>query len=397
MARPVSKRGTRWTPEDWQKNIYLTSIDVATKTNSSRIERNSVLQLSDDFELISKWAQRQSQLRFRDRIEQVSQWKYRLEKSLDEIECQINEMIKIKDDIERESEEMVRLQDINKICIVTRDRRQNLELVSDEVQEELIKESQVLEETRNSYEDKCKTLFDEICQLRQIKDDLEGELLKKDINLDVDFKQAEMKEENKKSLKPFVEEAAKETQEVENWTEKCLNEIENAQKEVSKAREMKCFCLQLIARLRSKWMAQKELTDFQYRKRIHQIQLAINQLEWDRRKLINEAGHAREVIAKMENDWRLRKDALKMAETRIEKRKVKPEGERTEDEVSKGLVIEMGWNRDAQGQMYERLQECRYNVTEIDKTMKIIEDNIQDKRRAIQTEEECVEERTKMN
>jgi len=143
--------------------------------------------------------------------------------------------------------------------------------------------------------------------------------------------------------------------------------------------------------------AQKQATEYAFRKRIHEFERAKDELEWQKKNTEAE-------IAELENDIRGIEEAIrnkirptKKAETRLENRTYRPNVELCRDAPQYGLVDEVKQLYASKHALEEKLRQAQHALDGLQKTLHRLNDDIALKTNSLRLDNQCMGVRQRLN
>ena len=140
MATQV-KPTTRYNTQDWFTSNYAISTNAERQRGASHDVRQEGRFLRNETDNKTKWDQQDNNTRLGDRVDNIRKWKDILEKTLADIDKEIDDLSTSKDLLEQSLEAKNTPTEVNIENLVTREGRQHIDVVNDEVEDQLKKVS----------------------------------------------------------------------------------------------------------------------------------------------------------------------------------------------------------------------------------------------------------------
>ncbi len=130
---------TRYTTTDWHTNNHVIATNADRQRNASHDIRQEARFLRNETDNKTKWDQHDNNTRLADRVDIIRKWKDTLERTLGELDKEIADLNTAKDETEIALENMNLPTEVNVENLTTREGRQNIDVVEDEIEDELLK------------------------------------------------------------------------------------------------------------------------------------------------------------------------------------------------------------------------------------------------------------------
>ena len=132
----------RFSTADWHKSNFTVSTNAERQRTASHDTRQSARHLRNETDNKTKWDQLDNNTRLSDRIDHIRKWKDILEKTLSDVDKEISDLSASKDELEESLQAKNMPTDVNVENLVTREGRQNIDLVEDQAENQLHKVNQ---------------------------------------------------------------------------------------------------------------------------------------------------------------------------------------------------------------------------------------------------------------
>ncbi|XP_069751793.1 tektin-2 isoform X2 [Narcine bancroftii] len=329
MATLSLKSAQRYSVPDW----FANNNQISTNSESQRYMSHQIRQegrgLRNETNNQTKWDQEDNTSRLADRMDDVERWKEHLEIALCNINAEIDALTKAKDEAERALEAKNLNLDVAIESLTLREGRQDIDLVTDQVHEQLLKEVEVINGSKKALQQKICQAFEQLCSTTVQQWDMFSRYNR-------DRAEAEMKAS--KNLREAIIATIKHTD----------NEVE----------------------------AQRVATDFAFRKRIHEFEQALNELKWQEKNILEEIADLEEEIRRLEADLRAKNAPLKVAHTRLETRTYRPNVDLTRDEAQYGLIDEVHQLEGTIASLKQKLAQSQDALTSLYKQLAQVQEDI---------------------
>ena len=135
------KPATRYATSDWFTSNYAISTNAERQRSASHDVRQDSHFMRNETDNKTKWDQLDNNTRLADRVDNIRKWKDILEKTLEDIDKEIAALSESKEETEKALEAKNLPTDVNIENLVTREGRQDIDVVEDAVEDHLIKVS----------------------------------------------------------------------------------------------------------------------------------------------------------------------------------------------------------------------------------------------------------------
>lgn len=345
----------------------------------------------------TKWDQHDNETRLDERIEEIEKWKEILEKALDDTNKEIDQLSKAKLDCERALEAKNLPMDVVTQCLATRDGRQQIDLVDDEVERQLKKEKELVEKEKQILQQKCAEAFEQMCVLQEARQQILADLQDKNIALQIDVDQRVLTEQSPCiSYKPDPLRVCKGSVSVQNWEDFSRYNKERADQECRRSESLRDAIRLAINQTANDLNSQHNATDFALRKRIHEFQRAKDELEWQKKQTEDEIARLLEDIAGLEKSIREKIPPGKLSQTRRINRCDRPNVELARDHVQYGLADEIKQIEASEKALFEKLAQARHELDGLEKQLHRINEQLSLKNHSLMLDQRCADIRQQL-
>uniref|UniRef100_T1JC09 FCP1 homology domain-containing protein n=1 Tax=Strigamia maritima TaxID=126957 RepID=T1JC09_STRMM len=331
------------------------------------------------------------------RIDELYKCKERLVKLRNQLDREIATLSMAKEQADRFVQDKDSALKITKHCLLMRDKRSNFEVVKDGVEDELAQEVNVCEGAKQLLTDKSKEAFEQLCLLQDIRNRVDKDLQDKRTTLAIDCDQLHLDNQAlNKSFKLKANRLPEGIATYEQWLDNTNYLAMSAECEIQTSRRMREIIYNSILQSDNDSMSQKETTEFEFRKRMQQMRQAIDDHQWQKRNMEDEASNLERTILNLEDSYREKCNNMQLLETRLENRSYRPGMELCLDGAHKQLLGE--WNRlkATMESLQKNISQTRTRLFELNETHRFTTDSLRDKLKALELDQRCMEERQKL-
>ncbi|ELU06439.1 hypothetical protein CAPTEDRAFT_228290 [Capitella teleta] len=394
----IVKPDTRHATSDWFTSNYKISTDAERQRGASHDVRQEARFLRNETDNKTKWDQLDNNTRLADRVDHIRLWKDKLEKTLADLDKEIADLSGSKDELENALEAKNLPLEMTCENLVTREGRKDIDLVEDEVEDEMHKEKAVIEAIQRQLQGKIDESFEQICVLQEARQQILADLQDKNKALDIDVEQYNLTEDSPDiSYKPNPTRVPKGSTTPDQWENFSRYNKERAEKEMGNSRRLREANHHTLQQTDNDLRSQQTATDYALRKRTHEFERALDELNWQKKQTEDE-------IAEMENDIRGLVDSVKaktkpdkLAQTRLENRTYRPNVELCRDNVQYGLTDEVKQLETTKMSLAEKLKQSQHALHGLEQNLHRINADIALKTNSLKLDKDCQLSREKLS
>ncbi|XP_032817462.2 tektin-2-like [Petromyzon marinus] len=391
------KPGRRFTVGEWHDSGERVSSGAQSRRDVSRSVRQEARHLRDQSNNQTKWDQHDSNTRLEERMSSVQRWVERLQHTLDDTDAEINALAKTKDDAERALQAKAVPLQVATECLFLRDARRGVDLVHDPVEDELHREVKAIERAKEALTRSINDAFLQLCQLQEARQQLQGDVRDKEEALEIDSTCRALNNASATiSLKPNPMRVPKGSSSPRTWDEFSRRNVERAMAEMRASSALREAITATIAQTTNELEAQKNSTDFAFRKRSHELDKVKAELEWQKKNNKQEISVLEGDIAHLEADVRAKMLPLKVAHTRLETRTYRSGVELCRDEPQYGITTEVHQIEATIATLKKKLSDSYNALTGLRCSLERVERDLASKALALGLERRCVDVRRKL-
>ncbi|NXU54369.1 TEKT1 protein, partial [Turnix velox] len=317
---------------------------ASTKSQKSRSERMIAesQRLLDETEKTTWKTQSDVNKKIEQRREEIKFWKQELNNMLEQIVHETEVLLTFKTRLEKSLESCKEPLVIAQICLLNRQRRAGIDLVNDEVEQELMKETEVFQGVIALLERTLEQTNEQIRLNRSTKYNLEMDLKDKFTALMIDDYCASLTNNspdiryNDSALKiegNFVS--------PEDWVDFSNINVEKAEKQRNNSLALRALIDGILSQTASDMRKQCETVNTAFRNRVKEVKDVKHKLETLLAMVIEETASQEKNIAALKKAIADKEGPVKVSQTRLEARKHRPNVELCYDTVQYGLTSEV--------------------------------------------------------
>jgi len=338
----LEKPAERKNKADWDHFTWnFSNLAEQQREDTLRI-RHEGRSVRNESGIQARWDTYRNNNRIRDRIGEIDNWRVALEQTVSTIDLELRKLDKAKEAVEQAIEtKVIDLDIVNEIMSIREQRRGN-DYVMDEAQLELNKETCLIKETRNILEKKAQEAWHQIARLQEVRQLILRDLSEKIISLDIDRYLLNLTETSAEiAFRPDPLRIPKGMMTPQAWEEQSRYNKLRADCELANSIKLREAMLLTIDQTYNDLKAQREVTDFAMRKRLHEMIKSAADLQHQRQKILQEMCKVEMEIRDLEDGLLNKSNKMQLAETRLEHRTYRFGVELTRDDTQYGLNQEV--------------------------------------------------------
>ncbi|CAO2589026.1 Tekt2 [Lemmus lemmus] len=342
MATLSVKPSQRYQLSDWRTNSYLLSTNAERQRDASHQIRQEARILRNETNNQTVWDEHDNRVRLAERIDTVNRWKEMLDNCLTNLDAEIDTLTQMKESAEQSLQAKNLPLDVAIECLTLRESRRDIDVVKDPVEEELLKEVEVIEATKKALQQRTSQAFQQLCLLQEVRQQLNSDHRDKMETLDIDRGCLSLNLASPNlSLKVNPTRVPKDSTTLQQWDEFSRFNKNQAEAEMKAAIELREAIALTIAQTNNELEAQRVATEFAFRKRLREMESVYSELKWQEKNTLEEIAELQGDIRRLEDDLRRKMMNLKLAHTRLESRNFRFNVELCRDQTQDGLIDEV--------------------------------------------------------
>ncbi|KAM9177173.1 tektin-1 isoform 2-T2 [Mergus octosetaceus] len=321
-------------PSEWHvANKMQCASTESQKSSSERMIAESQ-RLVDETEKTTQKTQSDVNKKIEQRLEEIKFWRQELDNKLEQIVNETEVLLTFKTRLEKALESCKEPLVIAQKCLLNRQRRVGIDLVHDEVEQELVKEVEVLQGIIALLERTLERTIEQIRLNRSAKYNLEVDLKDKFTALKIDSYCASLT--NNTPDVRYADNAVKIEGNFispEDWTDFSNINVEKADKQRNNSLSLRALIDSILSQTVNDMHKQYEVVNVAFRNRVKEVRDAKHKLEI---LLASEKN-----IAALKKAIADKEGPVKVAQTRLEARNHRPNVELCYDTVQYKLICEV--------------------------------------------------------
>ncbi|KAF1523282.1 Tektin-1, partial [Eudyptula minor] len=341
MAR-LLQAPPKFHPSEWDvANKMQCASTESQKSRSERVIAES-RRLLDETEKTTQKTRSDVNKKIEQRREEIKFWKQELENKLEQIVHETEVLLTFKTRLEKSLESCKEPLVIAQKCLLNRQRRAGIDLVHDEVEQELVKEAEVLQGVIALLGRTLEQTNEQIRLNRSAKYNLEMDLKDKFTALMIDDYCASLTN-NTPDIR-YADNAVKiegNFVSPEDWIDFSNINIENADKQRNNSLALGALIDGILSQTRNDMRKQCEMVNVAFRNKVKEVKDAKHKLETLLAMVMDETASQEKNIAALKKAIADKEGPVKVAQTRLEARNHRPNMEMCYDTVQCRLISEV--------------------------------------------------------
>ncbi|ELT92180.1 hypothetical protein CAPTEDRAFT_182903 [Capitella teleta] len=353
-------------PPEWEENNYSKYYKAyAGRDNAERVrlDANNVIK---ETEALTNATQAESTKKLAERLKDVNFWKAELEREINDVIIETDLACEQKKRLEnalRSTEVPLHIASDNLNC---RQMRQGVDLVQDEVELNLLKEVEVINNAQDLLKRTIKEADMQITRNRDRKKELEMDWSDKKEADEMDSFCAGLRNEH--TCKQFFAGSAK-FQEIqstpESWAQFSHDNITRAEHERMASIQLRTLVDNVLQDTSNDMRQQADAVDIAFKTRVDQVQDSKNKMEENLKKVVDDICQTERNIAEIKKAIKAKEDPMKVAQTRLHVREDRPNVELCRDPAQYTLVDEVNKIKNSVDALVQKLNEAENALSEL--------------------------------
>ncbi|XP_068066924.1 tektin-1 isoform X1 [Anomalospiza imberbis] len=341
MAR-LLQDPSKFHPSEWYTANRIQHVSTESQKSRSECMIAESWRLVDEIEKTTQKTQSDVNKKLEQRREEIKFWKQELDNKLEQIVHETEILLIFKNRLERALEGCREPLGIAQKCLLYRQRRVGIDLVHDEVEQELLKEAEVIQGVIALLERTLEQTNEQIRQNRSAKYNLDMDLKDKFTALMIDDYCASLTNDTPHII--YVDNAMKlegNFVSPEDWIDFSNINFEKADKQRNNSLALKALINSILSQTANDMRKQCEMVNNAFRNRVKEVKDAKHKLETLLAMVMDETAAQEKNIAALKKAIADKEGPIKVAQTRLEARNHRPNVELCYDAVHSSLMSEV--------------------------------------------------------
>lgn len=393
----LTKTPTTFAPNDWHNSNSIISTTAVRQQGGSLEIRQAARKLRNDTHSVTNWGQHDNTTRLLDRMQDIIAWKDKLEQTIADTDVEIAELTSHKERCTTALTNMTTPHDMALDNLATREMRVSIDLVEDEVHQELNKEVEVINGIKDKLQQKVNEAFQQLCALQDAYNTMCDDLADKLHCLDVDQQCHGLTNQSanigfhKKSMRIADGIVMPDT-----WDSHSNYNTQRALSEIQSSTSLREAINNMIEQTANDLEAQRLRTEYAFRKRIHEVQMSKDELEWQQRNTKREIDVLMDDLRGLKQAISDKDKPLEVTETRAENRTYRPRVELCRDEPHEGIIDERRQLQSTVDTLIDQHNISDDALAQLKQTLDRLNDDWGVKTNSLELDERCMTKRQKL-
>ncbi|NXX84237.1 TEKT1 protein, partial [Urocolius indicus] len=388
MAR-LLQAPPKFHPSQWDiANKMQCASTESQKTRSERTITES-RRLMDEIEKMTRKTQSDVNKKIEQRREEVKFWKQELDNKHEEIVHEMEVLLTLKTRLGKSLEGCKELLCIAQKCLLNRQRRTGIDLVHDEVERELMKETEVFQGVISLLGRTLEQTDEQIRLNRSAKYSLEMDLKDKFTALVIDDYCTSLTKSAPGTR--YADNAVKiegNFVSPEDWIDFSNVNVEKADKQRNNSLALRTLIDSILSQTANDMHKQREVVNVAFRNRVKEVKDAKRKLETLLAMVMDETASQEKNIAALKKAIADQEGPVKVAQTRLEARSHRPNVELCNDTVQYRLISEVqDITKNIQRQVEDALAQAETELKGLSRRQLSLEEEIQVKENTLYIDE----------
>jgi tektin-2 len=396
-VQTAAKPANKFAPPDWFTSNNTISANATRQRDAAEKLRQQGRFLRNETDNKTHWDTTNNNTRLDDRVIAIDNWKTTLERTLHNLDNEIEALTMAK----KVTESSLAAKAVNLNVAVEnltlRDGRVKIDNVKDEVEGELEKEVNVIEGIKRNLQQKCAQAFEQICLLQEARQQIRKDLQDKVEALSIDTTQRNLNQfSHGISFKPDPLRVPKGSTTPQEWDDFSMYNKNRADAEMAASVKLREAMQATLMQSDNDLEAQKTGTEYAFRRRLHEMTQAKNELEWQQKQTADEIMAMEADIRALEKAIQDKRNPLKLAHSRLENRTARPNIELCRDAVQYKLSDEVKQLEATLLALQEKLDASKHSLNCLQGELGTINADLAVKTNSLKLDNMCLDSRQKL-
>ncbi|KAM4795393.1 tektin-1 [Rhinophrynus dorsalis] len=378
----------KFLPKEW---------DIANKTRYTNAElqrsRSERLvaesqRLVEEVEKTTQKSQKDVNKKLEQRLEEIQFWKKELDNKLEDTVSEIEQLLAYKIRLEKALESCKEPLSIAQQCLLEREKRIGIDLVHDEVERELIKEVEVIQGVMALLQRTLEQITEQIRLCRSSNYSLKKDLKDKFQALKIDNHCSTLTN-NAPDIGYSANVVSIQGNSVtpHEWEDFSNTNIVKAEKQRNNAKALRSLTDSILSETANDMRKQCDSVNFSLKNRVQETKEAKNKLELHLAKVMDEISAQEKNIESLKKAIMDKEGPIKVSQTRLETRTLRPNVEQCRDPVQYRLLSELQEITTNVERLRETLSQAENELKGLIRNQLSLEEEIQVKENTIYIDE----------
>jgi len=390
-------RSAKYNPPEWHESNYAKYYQSFSNRDNAERVRHDAKQTIKDTEAQTQKTQAESTKKLAERLKDINFWKFELNREISDMISETDLLLEQKKRLEsalRATEIPLHIATDNLNC---RQRRQGIDLVQDDVELNLLKEVEVINNVQDLLKRTIKEADAQVKRNRDRKQELEMDWSDKKEADEIDSFCGGLRNEH--TNKQFYAGSAK-FQEIqstpESWAQFTHDNITRAEHERMASIQLRTLIDNVLQDTSRDMREQADAVDVAFQKRVEEVQDSKNKLEENLKKVCDDISATEANIADLKKAIKDKENPMKVAQTRLHTREFRPNVELCRDPVQYNLVNEVHEIAGSVDSLMQKLNNAENALKDLQDNRMMLEKEIAIKKNSLFIDKDkCMTHRTR--
>lgn len=390
-------RSAKYNPPEWHESNYSKYYQSFSDRDNAERVRHESNRTCKETEATTNKTQSESTKKLAERLKDINFWKFELNREIQDVISETDLLLAQKKRLEnalRTTEIPMHISTDNLNC---RQRRQGVDLVQDDVELNLLKEVEVINNVQDLLKRTIKESDAQIKRNRDRKQELEMDWSDKKEADEIDSFCGGLKNEH--TCKQFFAGSAK-FQEIqstpESWAQFTHDNIVRAEHERMASIQLRTLVDNVLQDTSRDMREQADSVDVAFNRRVEEVQDAKTKMEENLKKVCDEISATEKNIDDLKKAIKDKENPMKVAQTRLHSREFRPNVELCRDPVQYNLVGEVHQIAQSVDALMQKLNDAEHALKDLQDNRMSLEKEISIKKNSLFIDKDkCMTHRTR--
>uniref|UniRef100_UPI00398E3B61 tektin-4 n=1 Tax=Pristiophorus japonicus TaxID=55135 RepID=UPI00398E3B61 len=370
-------RTAKYIPEEWQQNNYSKYYQSFADRDTAENLRNESKTLMSERERLTQDTQANSTKKLGERLQDIFFWKSELKREIEDMLAETELLLQQKRRLEIALDATEIALFISTDNLQNRERRQGPDLVKDRVEDELLREVDLIRNVQGILKRTLDQVITQIRRNRDIKEVLEMDWSEKYEAYKIDIKAGGLN--NQSTNIQFHPNSAKfedNSSTPESWAQFTHCNIYKAEQQRMASINLRCLVDNVLLETSEDLREQYDRVNAAFNKRLEELDDTKAKLDHHLRKILEQIAAQERNIANLKQAIKDKEAPLKVAQTRLYERTYRPNVELTRDPAQLNLICEVGEISESIALLQEKLKDAQMSLENMENTRMTLEKEI---------------------
>uniref|UniRef100_A0A8C6Y9S6 Tektin n=1 Tax=Naja naja TaxID=35670 RepID=A0A8C6Y9S6_NAJNA len=362
-------RTAKFLPEEWQQNNYIRYHEAFADRDHSERCRHESQSLANYTAELAQRTQEDSTAKVGQRLQDIHFWKSELQREIEDLVAETDQLAAQKLRLERAIDAVEVPYSIAMDNLQCRERRQHPDLVRDQVEVELLKETELIRNVQELLKRTVKQAVNQMQLNRDHKQVCEMDWSDKVETYNIDEKCGRYSNQSTNiQFHPSSSKFEDSASTPETWAKHSHDNIYRAERERLASVNLRALVDNILHDTAEDLRLQYDVVNQNFAKRCEELEDAKHKLEHSLRKTLQEIGHQEHNIEALKQAIKDKETPLKIAQTRLYDRSFRPNVDLCRDTAQFRLISEVE-------ELTESIDALKKKLLESEQSLRNLEDS----------------------